>query len=743
MTTTTHSLELPSTAPKRGQFAQLLSRISPPTLILIGIMLLAALLNFVNISAIGDANTYYTAAVEAMLQSPSNFFFAAAEPGGSVTVDKPPLGLWLQAISAFFLGVNGFAVVLPQILAGIFSVPLLYMLVKRYFGTAAGLIAALVMAIMPVTIAVQRNNTMDATLIFTLLLAAWTFIKATETGKLKWLLAGGVLVGLGFNIKMLQAFLPLPAFYALYFLGSANGWGKKIAHLVVTTVVLLVVSLSWIIVVDLTPADQRPYVGSSDTNSALELAIGYNGLQRLLGGVMGGGGAGRDDGNTTNTTGGDAAFITPGDANGQQFTAPDDATPPTDGTMPNGMTPPTGTEGGAGGGMFGGEIGTASVLRLFTQPLDNEIGWLLPFGLFSLVLVVIASRPRLPLTTAHKGAILWGGWLLTEVVFFSAASFFHAYYLAMLTPPLAALVGIGVMRLWKIHEQRKLLAIALLVASVGATLAFQFVIASGYTDSLLWLVIPVAIFVIGAGALALNFAPISRFSQTTISRLAVAGFASMVIALTFVPTVWAGMGTMSGSNSTLPSAYGGDTSAGRGGQPMMANYTPPTTQDDAAASPDDSTDAETNPFGGRFGDDGGNRGQGMMGGMGGQGVDTALIEYLQANTEGMRYMMAVGSSNQGAEYVLETGRGVLYMGGFSGQDPVVDADDLQALVDAGELRYILSGGGFGGRGGMGGLGGSSDVSTWIEQTCTAVTDLTTTSGTLYDCAVTTTASTEA
>jgi len=69
-----------------------------------------------------------------------------------------------------------------------------------------------------------------------------------------------------------------------------------------------------------------------------------------------------------------------------------------------------------------------------------------------------------------------------------------------------------------------------------------------------------------------------------------------------------------------------------------------------------------------------------------------LLAYLQANTEGMRWMMAVQSSHQGAVYVLETGRGVMYMGGFSGQDPVVNAESLQAYVDAGELRYVLSGG---------------------------------------------------
>ncbi len=150
MTTSTQALVTASSSDDSR--SQWLTRLTSPTLILIAIMFLAAVLNFINIDAIGDANTYYTAAIEAMLQSPSNFFFIAAEPGGSVTIDKPPLGLWIQAISAMFLGVSGFSVVLPQILAGI-SVPLLYVLVKRYFGTGAGLTAALVMAVMPISVA--------------------------------------------------------------------------------------------------------------------------------------------------------------------------------------------------------------------------------------------------------------------------------------------------------------------------------------------------------------------------------------------------------------------------------------------------------------------------------------------------------------------------------------------------------------------------------------------------------------
>jgi len=186
-------------------------------LALTGIMALAALLRFVNLDAVGDGNLYYAAAVKSMLTSWENFFFAAAEPGGSVTVDKPPLGLWVQALSAAVFGVNAFGLVLPQILAGLGSVVIVYGLVRRWFGEGAGLLAALILAITPVSVAVERNNTMDALLIFTLLLTAWMFVLAAERGP-GWLLLGGLLVGLAFNIKMLQAFLPVPAMFLYYFL---------------------------------------------------------------------------------------------------------------------------------------------------------------------------------------------------------------------------------------------------------------------------------------------------------------------------------------------------------------------------------------------------------------------------------------------------------------------------------------------------------------------------------------------
>ncbi len=441
--------------------------------VLLALMALSASLHFSNIQAIGDANAYYTAAVKSMLQSWHNFFFVAAEPGGSVTVDKPPLGLWIEATFALALGVNGFAVSLPNILAGIFGIPLLYTLVKRHTGTPAGLVAATVLAITPVVIGTDRNNTMDGMLVFTLLLATWSFITATENGKLRWLLLGGGLMGLGFNIKMLQAFLPLPALYALYFFGTSKPWRQKIIQLGVTTVLLLTVSLLWAIIVDLTPASARPYVGGSQRNSVVELMIGYNGINRLLG-------------MQRNASGAPPAGITDSSSY-HPNQSPDNPPYPPFAQPPPGVggRPPFPPASRPSDGMFAQEIGTPSAIRLFVPPLAKELSWLLPFGLVCLIGLTITAYPSRPLAAEHQAVILWGGWLLIGLVFFSVANFFHDYYLIMLAAPLAAVIGSGVAVWWRKREQGWV-QWTLALAAAG-TLAFQWWLARQYGQDAWWL----------------------------------------------------------------------------------------------------------------------------------------------------------------------------------------------------------------------------------------------------------------
>ena len=705
MTTATLPLQSqPSTLSKK-----ILPGVTIGTLIVIVIMVASFGLHMLNIDAIGNANEYYTAAVKSMLQSWSNFFFVAAEPGGSVTVDKPPLGLWVEAIFAYFLGVSGFSVSLPNILAGVFGIGLLYSMVKKYMGELAGIVAALVMAITPVFIATNRNNTMDGMLVFTLLLAAWAFIRATETGKTRWLMLGAFIVGLGFNIKMLQAFLPLPAFYALYFFGSKEGWLKKIINLTIATVLLVAVSLSWAIAVDLTPAESRPYIGSSENNTVMGLIFGHNGISRLENTHGGGGNApqsGPQSGQPSNqrnqpqqgqpqqgqfqgpppaaleacsgqTQGSACSFTTQNGntINGSCITPPNTselACAPQGMIPQNGQAPAGGPNsapnGQNGGTQFGNETGSPGLFRFFTTPLSKQMSWLLPFALISVLLALFGSRIQIPIVSGvHKALIIWGGWLLTCVVFFSMVSgIFHAYYAIMLAPALGAMVGIGFAQLYQWGKNSNWVLVGL-IASVVITLGFQIFAATQYNEFAWWMLGTGIL--LGLGILLMS-----------VSRRA--AYAVILSAALVIPAYWSVMTVTNGSNNSLPTAYEGQNRNG---------------QDGFLASPPQQNQ------------NGGNRGGGD------RSVNTELLAYLEANTQGMKYLMAVPSSQQGAQYVIETGRGVLYMGGFSGGDAVVTVDDLKELVANGDLRYII----------YGGDRGNQEISSWLNSSCAIVNDFST------------------
>src|SRR5947199_3146478 len=225
-----------------------------------GIMLISIFMNFFQLGQNGFGNLYYAAGVRSMLDNWHNFFFVSYDPGGFVTIDKPPVGFWFQVASARLFGFTPFSVLLPQALAGVLSVLLLYYLVQRHFGVVAGLLAALALALSPISIVTNRNITIDSTLALVLLVGAWAVLRAAETGRLRWLLLAAAIVGIGFNIKMLEAYLVVPAFGLLYLLAAPRSMWTRIGHLALAGLLLIVVSFSWIGAEDSTPASQRPYV---------------------------------------------------------------------------------------------------------------------------------------------------------------------------------------------------------------------------------------------------------------------------------------------------------------------------------------------------------------------------------------------------------------------------------------------------------------------------------------------------
>lgn len=647
------------------------------------IVLLGGFLRFYELGATSIGNSYYAATVKSMLTSWHNFFFAAYEPGGSVTVDKPPLGFWLQAASAYLFGVNGFALALPQALAGTLSIPLLYALVKRQFGQGAGLIAALALAVLPVAVSTERNNTIDGLLVFVLLLAAWAFWRAARTGRLRDLLLGVVLVGLGFNIKMLQAFLPLPAFYLLYLLGARVRWWKRIVYLGLATIVLLAVSLSWAVAVDLTPAENRPYVGSSTNNTVMELITGHNGAKRLN--VL--------------------QFFDSDDGDAQSLAPPDDASMPPVGVQPgpggpgNLPSPPSGSQnppgnqprppgggqqgpggGGPGGGGPGGssEVGEAGWLRLVSEPLAGEAGWLLPVALLGIPLILMMLGRPWPLGKRHLALALWAGWLLPEVVYFTFNSaLWHAYYLIMLGPPLAALVGAAAWALWHLVRRQRWLGLATLALVAAVTLWVQFRALGehlGYTAVVLAVAVPLLL----GGLALLDWA--ARQKRMALARFA---FGLAILSLVVAPLLWSGLTALNENPDVALPRSGPDA----GQQTRMSSV----------LSPDQQT----------------------------------ILDYLLAHTGADDYLVAGLSSHDVSGYIIETGRPALTFGGFNGGDDVVTVEQLAEMVESGELRYVLGGRELTRR--------KPQIGQWVESTCTAVDapGLTTTgrgqSTILYDC----------
>ncbi|UUZ79755.1 glycosyltransferase family 39 protein [Paenibacillus sp. P26] len=661
------------------------------------IAILAAFLNLFNIWKQTYVNAYYTSAVTSMLESFHNFFYASFDPGGFVTVDKPPVTFWVQTISAYLFGLHGWSVILPQALAGVGSVLLMYFMVKPTFGVHAARLASLVFACTPIAAAVARTNNVDSLLVFTLLLGAWMLFRGIRRGRWGWTLAAFGIIGLGFNMKMLQAYMVVPAFYLLYLLAVKAGWKKKLGLLAAATVLLGAISMSWAVIVDSIPKEDRPYIGSDQTNSVLELAFGYNGINRLTGNGMGGGG-GRQDGQRTDRQrdngealqgmmpgrndsngGGQMSGMTDGGQNGDG--AGQDATRnrtdsyridgsnggwPGGGMTPGGDGQPPGfggqggPMGGRGGGMFG--TGQPGPLRLFQSGLSGQISWLFPFAIFGAVGLLAGVRRRKPFTDKQRETLFWLAWSLPASAFFSVAGFFHQYYLIMLAPPIAALAGAGWVELWNQYRNREGWKTWSLPAGILATTALQLFIMSDYTQEigLGWS--------IGLGAAGTLFALALIFLAKKEKLVRIAALAGMLVLLV-VPLYWAATPLMYGGNSMLPEA-GPQLKSSRQG------------------------------FGG--------------GGMGQEDYNAKLLQYVTDHNTGEKYLFATTRATTAAPYIIESGKPVMAMGGFSGSDPILTLDKVKELVKNKEVKFFLisSGGGPD--------GGSSEITSWIKENGTEV-----------------------
>ncbi|HWP50387.1 MAG TPA: glycosyltransferase family 39 protein [Clostridia bacterium] len=638
-------------------------------------------MNFYLIGNTGFGNAYYAAAIRSMTQSFHNFFFVSFDPAGVVSVDKPPVGMWVQAIFALIFGYHGWAMLLPQALAGAGSSLLMYILTTKYFGRLAGLVAALAFALTPAAVVASRNNTMDMQLVFVLLAATWYLFKAIEKEKWRFLFAAAVLIGVGFNVKMLQAYLILPAAAVTYLIFSQEKISRRIIGSIISLVIVLAVSLSWVLAVDFTPAENRPYVGSSTDNTVMELIIGHNGLERLYGR---GGSNSRANSSRTRVTPDDGQLSDGNtkktridDTNGGQSSkninvSKNKSMPQTRGGSNLGANTAGGRNNGtasarSGGGGAGNNIGTAGPLRLWSSNLYGQISWLLVFAMIGILACIRKFNIR-RLTVRQGVWFYWVVWLATTSGFFSFAGYFHRYYLCMIAPGLAALVGIGFSAMVRAYRTRDNWRQWLLPLSLIATVTIAAIRVWDYPEVRGWLVPTILIF---AAASLFLMAQARAQSQRHLVLAGAAGMAAVSILVG--PAYWSLTATLYvPENITMP--YAGPELASGTVTPGM---TPNQTAFDGA-----------------------------------DGATLSLEKYLVANYSQGTYLVVAQRANDVADFIVDTGLPAVAYGGFLGSDNAVPLDRFKTLVTSGKITYFLASSRSGGSG--------SELSTYVKENATLV-----------------------
>ncbi|WP_051470923.1 glycosyltransferase family 39 protein [Patulibacter minatonensis] len=678
---------------------------------LLAVLAGAALLLLWNLSGNGYSNTYYAAAVKSASVSWKALFFGSLDPGSFITVDKPPLSIWLMGLSTRVLGFGSFTMLLPQALCTVAAVGLLHATVRRALqdrlgssaAAAAGLLAAALLAITPITVAIGRVNNPDALLILLLVASAYATMRAVEGGRTTWLVWAGVFVGLAFMTKMLQGWMIVPALGAVYLLAGPPKLLTRIRQLAIAGVVMAVVSAAWPTAVSLWPGS-KPYIGGSDDGSAWNLILGYNGLGRI-----------------------------------------------------------TGNEGGMGGGGGGPTFGgTAGIWRMFNEQVGAQIAWLLPLSALSLVAALWLTR-RAPRTDKVRAVIvLLGVWMLVHALVFSTAKgIFHPYYTSAMAPAIAGLSAVGLVLLFRAARTSVVAHVALAVGVAG-TAWLSVELLGRAADFQPWLRVAVPVL---AGLAVLASVGLRR-PGTAMRRLAVVAAVTGVLAVAVGPASYAvasagrslnGNNVLAGPASASQGGMGGPGGMRGGGQggpggrmgtpPSGTQGAPPSGAPTGGAAPSGTAGSGSAASGngsstalppgtttsGGTGSASAAAGQGGPGGggggMGGGSVSDEVVSYLEAHQGSAKYLFAASGSQTTADVIIETGKPVVTIGGFSGSDNSPTVAQLAQMVRSGELKYVLVSSG-GGRGGPGG-GGSSDLTTWVQQHGKAVTGVTVSGGTLY------------
>ena len=640
------------------------------------LVVLSAVLNLWALDRNGWANTYYSAAVRSMSSSWHNFIYGSFDASGVMTVDKPPLALWVQALSVKVFGYHSLSILVPEALMGVASVVLVYDLTRRVWGRAAGCAAGLVLALTPIAVAISRHNNPDALLVLCCTAALWFIVRALQDGRTRWIVLSGVCVGLGFETKMGAALLVVPAVVAAWLWIAPRGRLAAARQLLAGGAAMVVVGGAWPLLMALTPASSRPWISGTNDNSILSLILNYNGIGRL-----------------------------DGQAGGPQI---------------------AGGGGGGGGANFGGASGP---FRLLNQALGGQAGWLLGFAVVALIGLVVATRLRR--TDARTGwVIATGGAFATIAVAFSfAQGIFHPYYVSELAPFLAALVGGGVG--WFL--QRSWSAGIFAAAAVLAGVVTELVVLHDNPGHLGWL--PAVLVVLGLAAAVALVAMRTRPVRAAILAAAL-GLLLLAPASWAVQTVGHATNGTFPAGGPASAGFGGGGRGGPGGGGPGGNFpgaggqagqagTPPAGApgSGSAGSATTGNGSATGPGAGGFGGMGG-------GGFGGDNAGvTQALAYVKQHGGGT---IGVSSQSGAASAIIQSGAKVAGIGGFSGRESEVSTQWLADAVRSGRIRWVLTSGssGFGGNDGR---VGSSKVMAAVEKVGKKVTVTSgSTTVTLYD-----------
>ncbi|NUR69614.1 MAG: glycosyltransferase family 39 protein [Hamadaea sp.] len=613
----------------------------------------------------GWANAYYSAAVQAGSQSWKAMFFGSFDSSNFITVDKTPASLWVMSISARIFGVNSWSILVPQALEGVAAVGVLYAAVRRWFGPAAGLLAGGVMALTPVAVLMFRFNNPDALLVLLLVAGAYAVTRAVEQGKTRWLLLAGGLVGFAFLAKMLQALLVVPAFGLVYLIAAPVGFWKRVWQLLAALGAMIAGAGWWIAIVSLWPASSRPYIGGSQSNSILELTLGYNGFGRLTGEEVG-------------------------------------------------------SVGGGGGGN-GGMWGSTGLTRLFDGEIGGQVAWLLPAAVIFLIGGLLLSLRAARTSRMRAGLLLWGGWLLVTAGTFSfMAGIFHAYYTVALAPAIGALIGIGAVSLWQ--HRAHVMARSILAAALSVTAVWSSVLLGRSADFVPWLRTSVVVVGLLAAA-ALLALPWLRWRRVAVVVAAVGiavGLAGpAAYALDTAATAHTGSIPTAGP-SVQGSGFGGRMGGGgqRGGFGNGGLQPPNMGTQNGAVQPGNGQMGF--PGTGTRTDGGFRMGGGAGGLLAASTPDSELVKLLQTDADQYAWAGAAVGSQNAAGYQLGSGEPVMSLGGFNGSDPSISLADFQKLVEQKKIHYFLGGSGFGGMS-NGGSNSASQIASWVTQNFTAET----------------------